>query len=188
MNEFRERMLTEIYEMYGGNLFEVDEIALDVDTIKVFVKEMEELLTNIIEFQGNCEYKITNIFLIFSRNNIENEVLKYKVCCYGEMIYIDKLEFEYLFDVSYIFKEFVKTKSNIPKVVRKYVKFDVEEGIKESNKFITFYNFIIVKVLREVMKDEKVLGLLEKINKNDEFYIIVGEIYEKPYLIYEYKN
>lgn len=47
-------------------------------------------------------------------------------------MYTYELDFKYTFDVSDVFDEFIKVKFTVPKIVRKYVKFDLEKGLKES--------------------------------------------------------
>lgn len=185
MNEFKAKMIDDIKTLYEKNLFKVDENAFDEESILFFTDEIKRLVSNIIMAQSKGLDKITNLYLMLPRLNIENEILEYKALCYGEKMYIEKLDFEESFNVEYIFNDFVVVKKEIPKTVRKFVRFDVEEGLKESSKYIEFYHFIIVKVLREVFKKVDVLNLIDKIDKSVEFNVFSGEIYEKPYLIYQ---
>lgn len=188
MSEFREKMLKEIKILFEKSLFCIDEKIVSIESIEFFTNGIEKLLREINEAQNNNLEEVANIFLMLSRNNIEQGVLEYKVYCYGKNMYIDKLDFQSSFNISYVFDNFLEAKNEIPKTVRKYVNFDIEEGLQESSKYIILYNFIVVKVLREVFKNEKILKLVGEIKKSDNFHIVVGEIYEKPYLIHELKK
>ena len=183
------------YEMLKRDvLSEVESILYELDTdiernkqdfIGNYKTQILSLLENINGQTSVSIGKIGIIMLMLSRINIEQGLFSLKAKVYGNKIYVNNYGFDHLVDISNVFEYIAKAKNNLMTNISKYLGVVEPCNINaELNQYIPYFNMYTVNLLREVLNDNEVQEAIKQLETFKDFFVVQGEIYEKPYLLF----
>ena len=139
----REKFREEVLNRIEHELFNLDE---DIEHNKDgFLSSYEKQIKDVLEDIIRNDLKKTGVISIVpGRVNIDNEDLSYKICIYGEKMYIDTFENRYKLDVSDVYKYFINAKKYLYQNIRKYlglVEFCNVDA--EMGSYLKFFNMYV---------------------------------------------
>ncbi len=190
----------------GDDILKIDviqnNVKSEVETVLFYLDEFicnnnDELINNyrmqflnlFSELNKYCKDNdaATNILtIVLSRVTIEMGEFTYPTFLYGEKLYLDLIYEGTKIDFSDILKFFIECKDNCVLQNKKYYQIYNSALIKqEVYKYLKYFNFYIVKILREIFISTEIVNSINGIFDKKKFIVIENEFYEKPYLIWE---
>ena len=124
-----------------------------------------------------------------SRISIDTGIYMNKVKTYKESLYIKPFPIKHRLDVSSIFQYFSHAKNCLYEKNQKNV-FGLQlcEIDSEMNAYIPYFNMFAVNILRDVFNTEEITKSINRLKTAGEFFVVLHEIYEPPYLLFEKKG